>query len=100
MLIQDTQESETYRGSWGDPVILLCFSVDSRISLENIEKKWINCIKDVYAYRNSPKILVATKNDLKNNVSINTITDSEVSYKVYRICKLQYPNTRNTFVTI
>ena len=50
--------------------------------MENIEKKWINFIKDVSAYRNSPRILVATKIDLKNNVSINTITYSEVSYKV------------------
>jgi len=46
-------------------VLLICFSVMSPVSLENVKTKWI---KEVRHYRpDSPVILVGTKKDLRND---------------------------------
>lgn len=46
-------------------VILMCFSIDSRISFENIPSKWIPEIKNFCS--NVPIILVGNKKDTRNN---------------------------------
>nr|XP_055113252.1 transforming protein RhoA-like isoform X2 [Symphalangus syndactylus] len=52
--------------SYPDPdVILMCFSIDSPDSLENIPKKWTPEVK--YFCPNVPIILVGNKKDLRND---------------------------------
>ena len=46
-------------------VILMCFSVDSRDSLENIQAKWVPEIH--HFCPNVPYLLIATKKDLRND---------------------------------
>ncbi|CAH8831811.1 unnamed protein product [Trichobilharzia szidati] len=46
-------------------VIVLCFSVDSPDSLENVEEKWMPEIRNFLP--NTPVILVANKKDLRND---------------------------------
>lgn len=49
-------------------VILMCFSVDSPDSLENIPEKWVPEVK--HFCPNVPIILVANKKDLRNDESV------------------------------
>ncbi|XP_071396793.1 rho-related GTP-binding protein RhoB isoform X3 [Centroberyx affinis] len=49
-------------------VILMCFSVDSPDSLENIPEKWVPEVK--HFCPNVPIILVANKKDLRNDENI------------------------------
>ncbi|XP_030627127.1 rho-related GTP-binding protein RhoB-like isoform X1 [Chanos chanos] len=51
-------------------VILMCFSVDSPDSLENIPEKWVPEVK--HFCPNVPIILVANKKDLRNDESVRT----------------------------
>ncbi|XP_030627124.1 rho-related GTP-binding protein RhoB-like isoform X1 [Chanos chanos] len=51
-------------------VILMCFSVDSPDSLENILEKWVPEVK--HFCPNVPIILVANKKDLRNDESVRT----------------------------
>ena len=46
-------------------VILMCFSVDSRDSLENIQAKWVPEIH--HFCPNVPYLLIATKKDFRND---------------------------------
>src|SRR6266498_4775287 len=50
-------------------VILICFSVDSIDSLENVETKWYPEVKSFCP--NLPIILVGNKTDLRNNQNMN-----------------------------
>lgn len=55
-------------------VILMCFSVDNRDSLENIQSKWIPEVE--HFCPNVPYLLIATKKDLRTDpafVSVGTI---------------------------
>uniref|UniRef100_A0A8C5FIQ5 Ras homolog family member B n=1 Tax=Gadus morhua TaxID=8049 RepID=A0A8C5FIQ5_GADMO len=56
-------------------VILMCFSVDSPDSLENISEKWVPEVK--HFCPNVPIILVANKKDLRN--------DETVKYELSRL---------------
>lgn len=49
-------------------VILMCFSVDSRDSLENIQAKWVPEVK--HFCPNVPFLLIATKIDLRSDPQI------------------------------
>uniref|UniRef100_A0A668UT57 Ras homolog family member B n=1 Tax=Oreochromis aureus TaxID=47969 RepID=A0A668UT57_OREAU len=49
-------------------VILMCFSVDSPDSLENIPEKWVPEVK--HFCPNVPIILVANKKDLRNDENV------------------------------
>ncbi|XP_030627128.1 rho-related GTP-binding protein RhoB-like isoform X2 [Chanos chanos] len=51
-------------------VILMCFSVDSPDSLENIPEKWVPEVK--HFCPDVPIILVANKKDLRNDESVRT----------------------------
>ena len=46
-------------------VLLMCFSVDSHDSLENIQAKWVPEVK--HFCPNVPFLLIATKKDLRND---------------------------------
>ena len=49
-------------------VILMCFSVDSRDSLENIQAKWV---PEVHHFcPNVPFLVIATKKDLRNDAAV------------------------------
>lgn len=49
-------------------VILMCFSVDSRDSLENIQAKWV---PEVHHFcPNVPFLVIATKKDLRNDATV------------------------------
>ena len=49
-------------------VILMCFSVDSRDSLENIQAKWV---PEVHHFcPNVPFLVIATKKDLRNDTAV------------------------------
>lgn len=49
-------------------VILMCFSVDSRDSLENIQAKWV---PEVHHFcPNVPFLVIATKKDLRNDPAV------------------------------
>lgn len=83
----DTAGQEEYENirslSYSDSnVILLCFSIDSRDSLENIETKWKEEV-EIFGEKNADIVLMALKCDLrqlenKNNnvVNPNTIRNS------------------------
>ena len=52
----------------GTNVILMCFSIDSIVSLSNIEHKWYSEVKHFCS--NVPIILVGNKKDLRNNENV------------------------------
>ena len=52
-------------------VILMCFSVDNRDSLENIKTKWIPEIE--HFCPNVPYLLIATKKDLRQDSAYDNI---------------------------
>ncbi|XP_071142537.1 ras-related C3 botulinum toxin substrate 1-like [Mytilus edulis] len=56
-------------------VVLLCFSINDRSSLENIEKKWILEIK--HHLPNVAKVLVGCKTDLRDSSKDTCITKAE-----------------------
>lgn len=55
-------------------VILMCFSVDSPDSLENIPEKWTPEVK--HFCPNVPIILVGNKKDLRNDPNTMRVSDS------------------------
>lgn len=62
-------------------VFLLCFSIDNRDSLQNIQDKWM---EEVLEYSGNAKfVLVALKCDLRQEKR-NTILYEEVSFKIKR----------------
>ncbi|CAG2200453.1 RAC1 [Mytilus edulis] len=56
-------------------VVLLCFSINDRSTLENIEKKWIPEIK--HHLPNVAKVLVGCKTDLRDSSTDTCITKEE-----------------------
>ena len=52
-------------------VILMCFSVDSHDSLENIHAKWVPEVQ--HFCPNVPFLLIATKKDLRNDPAIKQV---------------------------
>lgn len=75
-------------------VILLCYSIDSKDSLENIENKWKDEV-EVYGEKTADIVLMALKCDLrqlenKNNNMVNpsTIRNSSTNY-----------NTKKKYIT-
>lgn len=88
----DTAGQEEYENirslSYSDSnVILLCYSIDSKDSLENIESKWKEEV-EVYGEKSADIVLMALKCDLrqlenKNNniVNPNTIRNSSTNIK-------------------
>ncbi|KAN0045538.1 hypothetical protein ACTA71_005916 [Dictyostelium dimigraforme] len=65
-------------------VIIVCFSIDSPKSFENVSKKWILEIRE-YAPTGTPIILLGTKSDLREDVntinSLKQINQQPISYK-------------------
>ena len=68
-------------------VILMCFSVDNRDSLENIQSKWIPEIE--HFCPNVPYLLIATKKDLRTDPAIMGVAGTikpeagrQVSYNI------------------
>ena len=57
-------------------VFLLCFSIVSRASLENINKKWLPEIE--HHSQNTPFILVGTKGDLRGDEDVSEIPRSDI----------------------
>ena len=52
-------------------VILMCFSVDNRDSLENIQSKWIPEVE--HFCPNVPYLLIATKKDLRTDPAFSAV---------------------------
>ena len=70
LVLWDTKGQENYdkllsMSFSGTDVILMCFSIDSPDSLENIPKKWIPEVK--HFCPDVPIILVGNKKDLRND---------------------------------
>ncbi len=60
-------------------VVLMCFSVDNRNSLDSISSRWVPEVKKHSL--NIPYLVVATKTDLRNNpTSIQQLKDSEITF--------------------
>ena len=57
-------------------IFLVCFSVISRTSLQNVKGKWFPEIR--HYCPDAPIILVATKTDLRDNEKQKSIPSSEV----------------------
>lgn len=66
---------------------LICFSVNSRHSYENVANKWHPEIK--YHCPNTPVVLVGTKGDLRSTENVDTITlkDCKKMKKKIKACK-------------
>ncbi|KAN0045539.1 hypothetical protein ACTA71_005917 [Dictyostelium dimigraforme] len=65
-------------------VLIICFSIDSPKSFENVSKKWILEIRK-YVPTGTPIILLGTKSDLREDVntinSLKQINQQPISYK-------------------
>ena len=57
-------------------VFIVCFSIDSRISLQNAKNKWIPELRQHCP--NTPIILTGTKSDLRGMKSAKTVSNKEV----------------------
>ena len=58
-------------------VFIVCFSIDSRISLQNARNKWIPELRQHCP--NTPIILTGTKSDLRDITSNKTVSNKEVT---------------------
>lgn len=68
-------------------VVLICFSIDKRESLANVERKWIAEVK--HFCRNTPVILVGNKTDLRKDQS--TLKKLALLNEVKRIVFVKHP---------
>ena len=60
-------------------VVLICFSVDNRNSLDSVSSRWLPELKEHSL--NLPYLVVATKTDLRNNpTAIQRLKDSEITF--------------------
>ena len=59
-------------------VILMCFSVDSHDSLENISAKWVPEVQ--HFCPNVPFLLISTKKDLRNDPATKLALEREKMY--------------------
>ncbi|XP_050478803.1 ras-like GTP-binding protein RhoL isoform X1 [Bombus huntii] len=82
---------------------LICFSVNSRTSYENVAIKWHPEIK--HHCPNTPIVLVGTKGDLRNQENVDTITFKECkkmkkkvkAYKYVECSALKCENLEEVF---
>ena len=63
----------------GTDIVLICFSINARNSLQNVSSIWYPEIKQHLPY--SPILLIATKIDLRNEGSIHTVSFEEGQQK-------------------
>ncbi|XP_043263984.1 ras-like GTP-binding protein RhoL [Colletes gigas] len=83
---------------------LICFSVNSRNSFENVVNKWYPEIK--YHCPNTPIVLIGTKGDLRNTENVDTISLKDCNkmrkkvkaYKYIECSALKRDNLEDVFV--
>ena len=75
ILLQDTGYSKTphvwsdMRDSFDADIFLLCYAINNRESFENVTGKWLPALDA--NFRNTPRILVGCKKDLRDTVYSN-----------------------------
>ena len=61
-------------------IFIVCFSVDSKITLQNAKEKWIPELR--HHCSNTPIILVGTKSDIRDEKRSKTISYAEVQINI------------------